>query len=783
MISYFSYFQRCSETKKEKSPWWTVDLLQSFEVHQVRITTRCCDGVPVKKAEIRVGNSTTPSDNPLCNWIPKALEEGATETLECAEYGRYVSITMTGVESVLSLCEVEIFSPVSPKALSPSSACSDTLLKDVSVFQNSCYTFLPNKISGYEEADGACRAATGAHLTGTNYHLLNHLNDLSTKYITSRLETDRLKNKEVTSRSNPQLLVWVGAKRSSGSNLKDQIWEWIATDNHNSDRVGGIDWGRGQPSNRQDQECALLDSQLRWGWNDLSCRVSAVAVCQGPPSHCYSPNVNQGVILSSPPDKKGWKVGDTAQYSCPIGEKPMGSILSRTCRENGAFDGNESGVTCKFIDCGKVPGLANGEIHVIDGRTTYGARVRYKCKQDYTLVSGNDERVCDENGWSGSQPECAYTKCTEPPPILHGKVQSIGNRQQPRNTLGSRLIYECDEGFRPIGTLTRECIIGGKWSGEEPRCEFVDCGEPNEIQNGAFELISGRTTYGAQIEYTCDPDFIPSGSRTTTKRCADDGRWRGARGLTCDIIRCPTPRPPTGGHVSGYNTAVHSKIEYSCLPGHILEGEVEAECTRSGLWSIHTPTCRYIECGKVKEIKSGTVLYVNRTTHIGSVVRYTCDKSHILQGAGGAGERMCLESGRWSGSSPSCSEVRCQLPTRPNNTVISVSSTERLHGTSVIRSKVSMKASYRVGSTLKYRCDRGFILENVDGGRTERVMTRRCITSGDWTGSQPVCKFVDCGQPVDVKNSVFSLQNNRTYYGSIAEYKCNDHFKLDGKKL
>ena len=188
MISYFSYFQRCSETKKEKSPWWTVDLLQSFEVHQVRITTRCCDGVPVKKAEIRVGNSTTPSDNPLCNWIPKALEEGATETLECAEYGRYVSITMTGVESVLSLCEVEIFSPVSPKALSPSSACSDTLLKDVSVFQNSCYTFLPNKISGYEEADGACRAATGAHLTGTNYHLLNHLNDLSTKYITSRLE-------------------------------------------------------------------------------------------------------------------------------------------------------------------------------------------------------------------------------------------------------------------------------------------------------------------------------------------------------------------------------------------------------------------------------------------------------------------------------------------------------------------------------------------------------------------------------------------------------------------
>jgi hypothetical protein len=136
----------------------------------------------------------------------------------------------------------------------------------------------------------------------------------------------------------------------------------------------------------------------------------------------------------------------------------------------------------------------------------------------------------------------------------------------------------------------------------------------------------------------------------------------------------------------------------------------------------------------------------------------------------------------WSGTSPSCSEVRCQLPPRPNNTVISVSSTERLHGTSVIRSKISMKSNYRVGSTLKYRCDRGFILENVDGGRTERVMTRRCITTGQSAGSEPKCIFVDCGQPLQVKNSEFHLQNNRTYYGSIADYKCNDHFKLNGRK-
>jgi len=50
------------------------------------------------------------------------------------------------------------------------------------------------------------------------------------------------------------------------------------------------------------------------------------------------------------------------------------------------------------------------------------------------------------------------------------------------------------------------------------------------------------------------------------------------------------------------------------------------------------------------------------------------------------------------------------LPPRPNNTIVSVSSTERLHGTSVLRSKLSASATYRVGSTLKYRCERGYIL-------------------------------------------------------------------------
>ena len=53
--------------------------------------------------------------------------------------------------------------------------------------------------------------------------------------------------------------------------------------------------------------------------------------------------------------------------------------------------------------------------------------------------------------------------------------------------------------------------------------------------------------------------------------------------------------------------------------------------------------------------------------------------------------------------------------------------------------------------------------------------------SSSRTGSSPTCKFVNCGAPEVPENAEVGLQNNGTYYGSVAFYKCNDHFKLDGK--
>lgn len=106
--------QECSETQKEASPYWRVDLLAPQTVRVVRITTRgCCGHQPLQDLEIRVGNSSTDLQrNPLCAWNPGTLDEGITKTFTCARplIGQYVAVQLVGVEGSLSLCEVEVFS-------------------------------------------------------------------------------------------------------------------------------------------------------------------------------------------------------------------------------------------------------------------------------------------------------------------------------------------------------------------------------------------------------------------------------------------------------------------------------------------------------------------------------------------------------------------------------------------------------------------------------------------------------------------------------------------------
>ncbi|XP_033935957.1 uncharacterized protein [Pseudochaenichthys georgianus] len=105
-----AYNQRsCTNTRKQRNPWWRLDLLKTYRINTVTITNRkdCCSD-RINGAQIRVGNSLKGRPNPVCAVIP-SIKAGTSKTFKCnGMKGRYVTIVIRGRDKILTLCEVEV---------------------------------------------------------------------------------------------------------------------------------------------------------------------------------------------------------------------------------------------------------------------------------------------------------------------------------------------------------------------------------------------------------------------------------------------------------------------------------------------------------------------------------------------------------------------------------------------------------------------------------------------------------------------------------------------------
>ncbi|KAK7888849.1 hypothetical protein WMY93_024409 [Mugilogobius chulae] len=105
----------CTQTSRQTSPWWRVDLLKPYILTSITITNRgdCCQE-RLDGAEIRLGN-TTQNNNPIVaavSHIPAGVS--ADIPFHGRVAGRYVSIVLPGSGRVLSLCEVEVYGYQAP---------------------------------------------------------------------------------------------------------------------------------------------------------------------------------------------------------------------------------------------------------------------------------------------------------------------------------------------------------------------------------------------------------------------------------------------------------------------------------------------------------------------------------------------------------------------------------------------------------------------------------------------------------------------------------------------
>ncbi|XP_045463202.1 sushi, von Willebrand factor type A, EGF and pentraxin domain-containing protein 1 [Harmonia axyridis] len=729
---------KCSETQKEASPWWNVDLLKPYPVKVVRITTRgCCGHQPLQDIEIRVGNSSSQLQrNPLCAWFPGTLDEGITKSFTCARniIGQYVFLQLVGVDGSLSLCDVEVFTSdeLSIDDCSPPGAPADLKLTS---FNRTCYEFGISQGRSFKDARAYCQKFKG--------DLVHSMGRSTTSFLYSELERRR--------NSFKTQLVWIGAQKEP--NKASKIYKWT-----NGETILSPAWGSDQPNNYNgEQNCVVLDGGRKWLWNDVGCNLDYLHwICQYEPSSCGGPDKKENTTIVG----TDYRIGSIVQYRCPEGHMLVGEP-SRRCLNNGVWSG--SAPSCRYVNCGALPDIENGFVTLKESRTTFGAQAVYTCRDNYTLV-GNKMRECDENEiWSESTPKCLYTWCDDPPKIEGGVVKVLGKKA------GDVVVYSCEPGFLLVGKSTLSCEFGGKWIGKTPSCRYIDCGPPPRIQRGSYQLLNETTFLDSLIEYTCDADYWIDGEKF--QRCTSEGKWSSDT-PSCELITCAEPDVPPGSFVVGYDFNVNSAIEYHCEPGHVLKGKPTLTCLRSGEWSGAIPICEFIDCGQVPPLIHGEVIHTNKSTYLFSEITYKCSKGYRLIGPS---KRICTESKQWSESMPKCEEIRCPEPILADHSILSVTNNDRMYGRTLIKTSESNSASvatYKVSALVKYRCERGYKIVG------ESLST--CEETGQWSGQVPECTYVDCGEPEAVNHGKVILTSNATYYGAIALYSCDTNFELDG---
>ncbi|KAF2351791.1 C-type lectin-like, partial [Trinorchestia longiramus] len=743
---------RCTQTLTETSPWWAVDLLQQYEVSVVRITARgCCDSLmtshyalaghePLQDLEVRVGDSVNYHQNRLCAWLPGVIDEGSTRDLTCARpmLGRYVMVQMVGVSGSMSLCEVQVFST---QEVSKERCLDSSLLGSLATFNRTCYQFQTQQGGTYEVAKDKCAARKAT--------LVQHIAPITQDFLTSELK--RMES-SMTSK-----LLWIGVEKEPKHTSR--IWRWI-----DGTEVKKPLWARDQPNNYiGDQNCVMLDGSKNWRWNDIKCSLNYVHwICQYSAPSCGSPDKRENTTVTVTKEDLQSEGREVATYTCPEGNKVIGDT-NRTCGLDGLWAGEAP--SCKYIDCSSPESVEHGKVVLLDGRTTYAARALYACAENYTLDGEEDTIMCGDDGeWEPAAPHCLFSWCPALEAPRDGGLEVTGRRA------GDTAVFLCNPGYTLIGAKTVSCQLGGQWSGGLPTCRFVDCGIPDDLEHGEMTLANGTTYLDSVAYYECDADYWLDGPKERT--CLKDGRWTGDVPF-CVLINCGEPEIPHGGYVTGYSFDVGAEVQYHCEAGHYSTGEMRRVCSRDASWSGDAPNCTFVDCGRVLPLVRGEVKYLNEgdASYLGSQVQHVCNLNYRLTGDE---IRTCMKDGQWSGVAPRCEEIRCSNPVVPELARISISRNDR-RLSSVVRGHADMQPdhSYKVGSTITYRCDKGYV---VDG-----VTLRTCGTNGTWSGEAPTCKFVDCGLPDPISPGVFRLPSNETSYGASVSYECDPNWKVEGR--
>ena len=395
------------------------------------------------------------------------------------------------------------------------------------------------------------------------------------------------------------------------------------------------------------------------------------------------------------------------------------------------------------IDCGDLDDPSNGDVMLTDGNTQYGAVAVYTCNNGYIVANGDETRTCEASEeWSGSEPNCMYVNCGNPGTI------SNGNKDGDIYHYGATVSYSCDTGYYINGSQTLQCQANGQWNGSAPSCDIVTCTVP-QIDHGS---ITGSNTYNSIVTVVCDQGYKINGSDVIV--CQDDGHWNDST-PSCDPVMCDPLMAPNGGVKDGNSYTFGSKVSFTCNSGYVINGSNVLSCEANGEWNGTAPTC-IAQC--LEELSSpehgSKTPDTNGMFLVGDTVMFSCDNPYIINGSPVV---ICEEDGEWNTTAPTCEEHICPDPGTPDNG--------------------SQNGNYTLGSNVTFSCNAGY---NLIGNNW-----LECDLEG-WRGSNsldsdiPICDPVNCSNPGTPMNG----QKIGLFYTyqSVVIFECDEGWALEGNE-
>nr|BAF62177.1 complement factor B [Triakis scyllium] len=166
--------------------------------------------------------------------------------------------------------------------------------------------------------------------------------------------------------------------------------------------------------------------------------------------------------------------------------------------------------------------------------------------------------------------------------------------------VGSILKYVCPLGFYPYPVSSRTCKANGQWSlmrnSQWRIIQNAGCRAFKcpvpLIEEGTFFPKRASYSMGDSVSFECADGYRLLGSESRT--CLINGRWNGTTAVCEDGLNtCPNPGILAGSVKSGTNYGTDDKVRYVCLDNLALIGSNERICLETGEWSGAEPTCQH----------------------------------------------------------------------------------------------------------------------------------------------------------------------------------------------